>query len=228
MDDMAKNKSRTRNALVHGLYARDLVLPWDSKDDFEKLHADLKAEFSPHGRAEEEAVLDLATLHWQKHTLWRMRKAAVLQDPFTADILQTRGKTWSAIRKGLRAAAHDQRTLLGAVEAEHTKMASQVRRLQKELDTASDSEAVKVTEQKLDALHRTIAKHVVPLLQSLKQVPDAEQAFDAAYTIERMEKIVRLEAAFDARVAKVLARLVGLKEFKRTPAAGAPPALTNR
>jgi hypothetical protein len=60
MNDTKLKQSRGRNALVHGLYAKDVLLPWDSKDDFEKLHEDLKAEFSPRGRAEEEAVLDLA------------------------------------------------------------------------------------------------------------------------------------------------------------------------
>jgi hypothetical protein len=214
---------------VHGLYAKDVLLPWDCKEDFEKLHQDLKAEFSPRGRAEDEAILDLADLHWQKRTLWRMRQVAVLKDPFTKDIIETRRKSWSGIRKRLRSAAHDQRTLLGTVEAELAEMASQVRRLQKDLDTASDREVVELTEQKLDVLHRTIAKHVLPLLQGLMQVPDAEQAFDTAYATESMEKMVRLEAALDTRIAKVLARLVGLKEFKRTPAGGEPPmALTSR
>jgi hypothetical protein len=179
-------------------------------------------EFSPHGRTEEEAVLDLAVLHWQKHPLWRMQQAAVLKDPFTKDILETRCKSWPGIRKRLRSAAHDQRTLLGRVEAQHAKMASQVRRLQKELEKASDEEAIKVTEQKLDALHRAIANHVLPLLQKLAHGPGAEQAFDAAYATESMEKMLHLQASLDARIAKVLVRLVGLKEFKRTPAAGAP------
>jgi hypothetical protein len=49
------------------------------------------------------------------------------------------------------------------------------------------------------------------------------------YAPESVEKILRIEAAIDARISKVLARLVGLKEFKRTPAGGAPPtALTSR
>jgi hypothetical protein len=140
MNDMAKNKSVSRNALVHGLYAKDVLLPWDCRDDFEKLHADLKAEFSPRGRAEEEAVLDLAVLHWRKQTVWRMWQTAVLKDPFTIDILQTNGKSWSKIRKGLRTAAEDQRTLLGMAEAKHAKMLSQIGRLQKEMDTASDAQ----------------------------------------------------------------------------------------
>jgi hypothetical protein len=64
-------------------------------------------------------------------------------------------------------------------------------------------------------------EQVLPLAQVLAQAPNAEQAFDRAHAAESMEKIVRLEAALDARIGKVLARLVGLKEFKRTPAAGA-------
>jgi hypothetical protein len=151
MKDPTPKQSRGRNALVHGLYAKDVLLPWDCKEDFEKLHQDLKAEFSPRGRAEDEAILDLADLHWQKRTLWRMRQVAVLKDPFTKDIIETRRKSWSGIRKRLRSAAHDQRTLLGTVEAELAEMASQVRRLQKDLDTASDREVVELTEQKLDA-----------------------------------------------------------------------------
>jgi hypothetical protein len=35
-----------RNALLHGLYAKDVLLPWDSKEDFLKLHEDLKAVFA--------------------------------------------------------------------------------------------------------------------------------------------------------------------------------------
>jgi hypothetical protein len=77
-------------------------------------------------------------------------------------------------------------------------------------------------------VHGLYAKDVL-LPWDCMQVPDAEQAFDAAYATESMEKMVRLEAALDTRIAKVLARLVGLKEFKRTPAGGEPPmALTSR
>ena len=79
---------------------------------------------------------------------------------------------------------------------------------------------------KINAMMQTIGQYVLPLMQTLgRQGPDAEQTFDSAYAAERIEKIARLEAALDARIAKVLARLVGLKEFKRTPAARA--ALTN-
>jgi hypothetical protein len=144
----------------------------------------------------------------------------VLKDPFTLDIVQTNGKSWSKIRKQLRSSATDQRTLLGMADAKHAKMLSQIGRLQKKLDAASDTQEVKLIEDKINALLHTINEYVVPLVQSLKQGPNAEQAFDNA--AESIEKIVPLEPALDVRIGKVMARLVGLKEFKRTPAAGAP------
>ena len=118
---------------------------------------------------------------------------------------------------------------MGTAEAKHAEMLSQIGRLQKKIDAASDTEEVKLIEAKIEALLQAITDHVLPLLQSLKQAPNAEQAFDRAYAAEGIENILRLEVAIDARIAKVLARLVGLKEFKRTPAGGAPlMALTSR
>jgi hypothetical protein len=219
MNDTTIKPSRSRNALVHGLYVKDVLLPWDSKEDFEKLHEDLKAEFSPRGRAEEEAVLDLAFLHWHKQTIWRLWPAAVLADPLALDIVETERKSWSGIRKSLRAAAKDQRTLQGTADAQLAKLLSRVVRLEKKIAAASDNEAIKLIEDKIAALLRVINEHALPLVKVLTQAPNAEQTFDRAYAAESMEKIVRLEAALDARISKVLARLVGLKEFKRTPAA---------
>jgi hypothetical protein len=45
---------RNKNALVHGVYAEDVLLPWESREDLEKLLADLREEFGPDGRMEEE------------------------------------------------------------------------------------------------------------------------------------------------------------------------------
>jgi len=217
---MEKSKPGNRNALVHGIYTKDFLLPWDSRDDFEKLHADLRAEFMPVGRAEEETVFDLAQIYWQKHTVWRMRQAAVLKDPFVQDISNTERKSWSGIRKDLRAEAMSERTFLGAAEAELANMFSQSKQLRRDMKAASDQEEVKLVQEKINAVMDTITKHAVPFVESLRKMPNAEQSFDAAYLLESLEQLVRLEAALDVRVAKALARLVGLKEFKRTPAAG--------
>ena len=175
MSDVTKKRPRNRNALVHGLYAKDVLLPWDSKEDFEKLHEDLKAEFSPRGRAEEEAVLDLAFLYWRKQTLWRMAQSAVLKDPFTFDILQTERKSWSGIRKRLRAAANDARSLQGMAEANVAKFQSQVERWQRQIEKSTDKEEIKVFEGKISTCLRLMSEHAAPLALTLMQGPNAEQ-----------------------------------------------------
>ena len=210
-----------QNALLHGLYARDVLLPWDSKEDFLKLHEDLKAEFFPDGRAEEEAVLDLAFLHWQKRTIWRLRQSAVLRDPFTEDIIQTKSKAWSDIRKGLRAAATGERTLRGAIENSQSSLLDGLQTVGEKIATTSDAEEIKVILAQTEAILKLVTEKSMPLVKAMDQRPDAEQALDRAYAPESLEKVMRLEAALDARIGKVLARLVGLKEFKRTPAGGA-------
>ena len=69
-------------------------------------------------------------------------------------------------------------------------------------------------------------KSLLPLLEQVRQLPDTEGAFEKNYLPDALEKIVRLEASIDARINKVLARLVALKEFKRTPAGNPLPQLT--
>lgn len=213
-------KLRVHGSLVHGIYAKEIVLPWESRDDFERLHSDLKLEFSPQGRAEEEAVLDLATLHWQKRTLWRLRQAAVLRDPFTQEIVQTRKKSWPGIRKRLREAAKDERSFAGAMEGNFAKLAGQMQRLQEKIESSSKREELETLESNLRALTEVMSEHAIPLLQMAKGGPNPEQTFESAYAPECLEKLYQLEAALDARLAKVLSRLVGIKEFKRTPAGG--------
>jgi hypothetical protein len=159
-----------------------------------------------------------------------MRQIAILKDPFTADIVETDRKSWSGIRKSLRSAASDRRTLFGTLETGTAgQLLTQITRLREEMIAASEIQEIKRVEEKFAALLRTLNDHVFPLLEKVRQAPNAEQAFDNAYAAGGLEKIVRLEAALDARIAKVLARLVGLKEFKRTPAGGAAPlALSSR
>jgi hypothetical protein len=76
-------------SLVHGLYSKDVLLPWDDREEFAKLYDELNKEFFPSGASEVECVLDLALLHWRKRTMWRLHTATVARDPFTDEIVAT-------------------------------------------------------------------------------------------------------------------------------------------
>ena len=116
-------------------------------EDFERLHEDLKAEFCPHGRAEEQAVLELTFLHWDKQTLWRMRQSAVLKDPFTWDIVKRRipGAESETVRNG----AKDARSLQVMTEENFSKLQSDVERVRRKIKQSSDREEIKVLETKM-------------------------------------------------------------------------------
>jgi hypothetical protein len=215
-----KRQKRRRNALVHGLYSRDVLLPWDNKDDFEKLHQELCAEFRPSGAAERETVLDLTHAFWLKRTIWRMRQAAVMADPFTAEVLSTDCKSWQEMRKELREQASTARSFQDLAMDTFSELRSQVRRLLEQIKEAKDPEEVKNAENAMAAWLRLMSDRVAPSLLLVSKFPTGEKSFNNAYVPESLEKLVRLEAAQDARIAKILVRLVGLKEFKRTPAGG--------
>ena len=55
-----------KNAITHGLYATDIVLPWEDQQLFDDLLRARFDEFCPDGILEEETVFELASLHWKK------------------------------------------------------------------------------------------------------------------------------------------------------------------
>lgn len=225
---MAEEKVTTKpkkppSKIAHGLYAKDLLLPWDDRKEFDALHNDLKKEFFPSGASEEECVLDLSQLFWQKRTLWRLRTATVSRDRFTDEIVATEKKSWAGIRQALREKAREEHTIQQRMEAVVAEGMSEMARAARKLAKDPGAEDVEKLGPLLNIGIELVRTSLMPLLEEVRQLPDAEGAFDKNYLPEALEKIVRLETSIDARISKVMARIVALKEFKRTPA-GSPLA----
>jgi hypothetical protein len=53
------------NALRHGLYARDVVLPGEDRAEYDAMLAELTEEFAPQGRYETTLVRRLADIWWR-------------------------------------------------------------------------------------------------------------------------------------------------------------------
>ena len=112
-DNVSKQptKPRKKNALAHGLYGEDILLPWESRKDFEKLLADLCGEFPPDGRKKNEIVFDIAHLRWQKYRLHQMYIAAAYEDPFVSDLVKAGRKSWAGIRNHLKRNSEHERAM---------------------------------------------------------------------------------------------------------------------
>jgi hypothetical protein len=68
-----------RNALKHGLFARDLFsgfnMQSENPEEFVSLHAQLREELQPVGRAEELEIEHIAVCWWKRARLWRNENA---------------------------------------------------------------------------------------------------------------------------------------------------------
>lgn len=63
---MARKNGGRNNALKHGAFAQDLILPDENQDEFEKLYQSLVAEWKPEGALEHDTVRTLAKCIWAK------------------------------------------------------------------------------------------------------------------------------------------------------------------
>jgi hypothetical protein len=208
-------KSKRKNALIHGLYSSDVVMPWESRADFENLLTALRAEFNPAGAMEQETVLDLACLRWQKQRVRKMSQAATYSDPFAIDLIQSGKKSWSGVRRHLRRETKGFRTVIDSLHDLYMGLADQARDLGDGLN-AKERENVDLenARRQMDGLLSTMVKHVMPLIRDLQSGPNAERTLGKAYSPEYLEPILRIEAMIDARIDKALGRLANLKAYK--------------
>jgi hypothetical protein len=216
-------KARQKNALAHGIYGKDILLPWKSREEFEALLTDLRNEFQPDGRMENETVFDIAHLRWQKCRLHQMHIAAAHRDPFVSDLVDSGKKSWAGMRSFLQEDARTARMfadLLPAVFLEQVKEGAQV--------LAKAIKEGKFTSPK-DQIDRTNAfvnvtkNFTLPLIEAFEARPTPGDSLRRTYSPEYLEPIIRLEAMIDARIDKALGRLVSLKEYKRVAATYCPP-----
>src|SRR4029453_19074989 len=63
---MARKPGGKNNAITHGAYAKDLLLPDECPEEFELLHRGLIEEWNPTGTLQNDTVLDLAQCVWTK------------------------------------------------------------------------------------------------------------------------------------------------------------------
>jgi hypothetical protein len=226
-DNVSKQctKPRKKNALAHGIYAKDILLPWESRKDFEGLLADLRNDFRPVGRMQNDIVFDLAHLRWQKYRVHKMYIAAAYGDPFVSDLVKARQKSWPGMRSHLRTNSINERAMS---------------KLMNEMFLADVEESANTVAQALrggklvnsqiahaKGYQDVMKDFTIPLIEAheANARSSAEDSLCRTYSPEYLEPIIRLEAMIDARIDKALARLVSLQEYERMRATYSPPLI---
>ena len=79
----------SQNALKHGIFSKQVVLPGEDAEAFERLRADYIRRFRPQGDAEQELVETIAASSWRLKRIMRIENA--LFDDENTDALKALG-----------------------------------------------------------------------------------------------------------------------------------------
>jgi hypothetical protein len=136
-----EKSTASKNALIHGVYAREIILPGESEERFTELYSALRSDLNPESPLEEEAVLDIVRFHWLK-------------------------------RRAIKAA-------------------------------------------KGEFQEGKLLMNVGDMLDRVKSGSFRTEPIEPTYQPADLERVIKLEAMIDSRIEKALARLAGIKEFRR-------------
>src|SRR3974390_1080125 len=70
----------SQNALKHGMFSKQVVLPGEDPEAFERLRADYTRRFRPQGDAEVELVETIAASSWRLKRIIRIENALFQDD----------------------------------------------------------------------------------------------------------------------------------------------------
>src|SRR5215471_3205824 len=83
------SKKGNKNSRKHGVYAKEILLPNESPEEFEQLHQAFRSQYNPIDEAEEAMVYGLVVIQWQIARLdGRLRRAFELDDRVACEIGQ--------------------------------------------------------------------------------------------------------------------------------------------
>ena len=78
----------SKNALTHGVYAQEVVLPWEHAQAFDNLHEEIRRDLKPSGYLQEEAVRDIAKEIWRKQRLAITYALPFYKKPMTPELME--------------------------------------------------------------------------------------------------------------------------------------------
>ena len=78
----------SKNALTHGVYAQEVVLPWEDAQAFDNLHEEIRRDLKPSGYLQEEAVRDIAKEIWRKQRLAITYALPFYKKPMTPELME--------------------------------------------------------------------------------------------------------------------------------------------
>jgi len=208
-------KQSNKNALVHGVYSSDIVLPWEKAEDFNELLKGIRLDFLPNGTTEDDVVFEIAVLHWKKHRFNRALQLAFLQSTLAAEIEKSGKRSVTGIHRFLKMRRLEEGQFPAAVVNLSEAMT----------DLASFAKSKKKPSMgKLGANLRSVISEIEVMRPHIEaeakseaeEKPQAEEKVsDSAYSLDTIGQANEMEERLDALIEKKIKRLIMMREFQR-------------
>jgi hypothetical protein len=200
-----------RNALVHGVYANDIILPWERREEFDALLNGIRLDFKPRGTTEDDIVFGIAVLLWRKRRVNWLLQFEFVDAQFAREVEKSGKRGVDHIRRSIEA----RRVKKGREKVEYTTAVVG-------LSEAVTSLACELNKNaslgKLGANMRSLVDDIEKLRPSIeagaKSVDEAKR-IDGACGLDTIASACELEARLDGLIDKNIQRLIMIREFQR-------------
>lgn len=209
---LQREESQTRpNALKHGIYSEQVVLPWERVDEFEPILRSYQDELNPEGALENDIVGQIAQLQWFKRRLLRHHKMQLVTHPHAGELAGVADQGYPAVEQFVcegrianTANAGNKGVLLSPsqLEAVIDRMVAQAK------NGGGVPDSTKAPEPK------PVKAIVKDLKDRLEMEAASECILDQVYRPQAMGRLVRELGSLDSRIDKAIGRLVTIKEYK--------------
>ena len=92
---------KQKNALMHGVYTNDVILPWESAKEFYALLKGTRDDLQPDGTLEDQIVESIAKLYWKKLRIDWYLQHALLQGRFADEAEKSEKRSVEGVRTHL-------------------------------------------------------------------------------------------------------------------------------
>ena len=201
---MARKREGKNNAIRHGAYAEDLILPDENIDEFLELYQALNEEWKPVGALEGDTVLTITHCIWVKRRVERFYRREVTGGQFhDKDVIKY--VIYLAKLLENNKTLEDATVITNHLPAEYRQWIAQEVPRSNFHDDASWIQALIPRIMDLAASHASFAAATLSTYKSS----------NSTYMRELTGKKIALDERLDARIDKAIKRLAQLKTFKQ-------------
>ncbi len=207
------SKQSNQNALVHGVYSSDVVLPWEKAEDFDELLRGIRLDFKPTGTTEDDIVFEISVLHWKKRRIYRGLQLAFQQSGSAAEIEKSGKRGVTGIRRFL----NKQRI---KEERKEGQFAAAVVSLSEATTSLTDyvNGKKKPSMGKLGANLRSVISDIEVLRSHIEAGTKSEaevKVSNSSHSLDAIGQANEMEERHDALIEKKIKRLIIMREFQR-------------